>query len=216
MNDLKLQDKVVEELESDPSVKARQVAVSVDGGVVTLMGTVGSYAEKLACEEAVKRVRGVRMVADEIAVEPGSLRRADSDIARAALTALASNVMVPMGRIRVTVYRGWLTLTGTVSWGFEREAAEDAVRYLAGEKGVINRLDVEQPVLGAGAIGAEVERALDRSAELDARDIEVAIGAGKVTLSGCVHSWRAKQEAERAAWAAPGVSAVDNGLSVAP
>jgi osmotically-inducible protein OsmY len=219
MEDSTLQRRVVEELKWDPRINDKDVAVKVSDGVVTLLGTVGSYPEKLACEKAVQRVRGVRGVrglAAEIVVTPSpSLLRSDSDLAKAASDALEANSTLAPKHLKVRGEHGWIMLSGDVHWGFEKEMAAAAVCYLAGVKGVTNRIEVT-PAISAQQVAAEIECALRRSAELHAHDIDVLADEGRVTLTGHVHSWQAKTEAARAAWAAPGVVHVDNQIVVGP
>ncbi len=216
LTDAQLQRDVMDELKWEPSVDAAHIGVSVKEGIVTLTGHVSSYAEKYAAERAAKRVHGVEAVANELDVKlPGSSRRTDEDIAAAAVGALRSNLDVPADKIKVSVSSGWVTLEGEVEWQYQKMAAESAVRYLPGVLGLSNRITVT-PRVSPGELKSKIEGALKRSAEMDARRITVEVEGSKVILRGTVRSWAEKEEAAREAWAAPGVTSVENLIVVAP
>jgi osmotically-inducible protein OsmY len=216
MTDSELKVHVQGALDWEPSVDASDIGVSVDEGVITLRGNVASYAEKVAAERAVLHVYGVKAVANDLAVHLGNLfERTDTEIAHAAVAALKWNAMVPKDKISVTVANGWLTLTGAVDWQYQRDAAFRTVRDLTGVKGVTNSVTVKSHVKSTD-VRDKIEAAFKRSAEIDARRVNVMALGGKVILSGNVHSWFERQEAERAAWAAPGVTQVEDRLTITP
>jgi osmotically-inducible protein OsmY len=216
MTDKELKVHVQNALDWDPSVDASDIGISADEGVVTLRGNVASYPEKVAAERDVLRLYGVKAVANDLAVHLGDLfARTDTEIAHAAVAALKWNAVVPKDAITVTVANGWLTLMGAVDWQFQRDAAYRTVRDLTGVKGVTNSVAVKAHVKSTD-VRDKIEAAFKRSAEIDARRVNVTTLDGKVILSGNVHSWFERQEAERAAWAAPGVTQVEDRLTITP
>ena len=214
-SDTEIHRDVLAELDWDPEVDAKDIGVEVDNGVVTLTGTVDSYTKKWAAERAALRVAGVRAVANDIVVKSPTTRT-DTDIAKAVADALEANSLVPKSRIKVTVKHGWVTLEGDVDWRFEREEAESTARKVAGVTGVTNLIVVKQPSVSPSEIKEAIERALVRSAEVDADRIQVHVEGGHVTLTGTVRSWAERQEAEAAAWRARGVTSVTNEIRVVP
>jgi osmotically-inducible protein OsmY len=216
MTDKEIQQAVLRELEWEPVVKSTEVGVSVKEGVVTLSGFVDSYAKKYDAERAAKRVEGVKAVVNDLEVKlPFNDERTDEDIARAALRALEDRITVPHERIKITVNDGWITLEGDVEWNYQKEAAEVAVRDLTGIKGVTNRINV-LPRVSPSDVKTKIEEALKRMAEVDAKRITVETTDSKVILHGKVRSWVEWDEAQRAAWRAPGVKAVENQLVISP
>jgi len=212
--DSQLHKDILDELQWDPRVKDAEIAVSAKDGVITLTGSVDTYAQKYAAERAVERVSGVRAVADDLEVRLlHSVMRSDTDIAHAALHALRWDTEVPDEKITVKVEHGWLTLKGEVEWNFQKSAAERDTRYLAGVKGISNLIAVK-PKVSATEVKAKIEAALKRSAELDAKRVTVEASGTKVTLTGSVRSWTERSDVERAAWAAPGVAEVEDRLAV--
>jgi osmotically-inducible protein OsmY len=202
------------ELLWEPAVDANDIVVTVDNGIVTLTGSVPHYAAKWAAERAVQRVQGVRGIAEELDVNRVGIHdRKDTDIAKTAANVLSWHVWVP-STVQVKVESGLVTLSGKVSWEFERNAAEQAVRYLSGVIGVDNDIELK-PAVQPVAVKDAIEGALERDAEIDAQNIDVSARGGKVTLSGTARSWNQRQEAGVAAWNAPGVTEVQNDLEVA-
>jgi osmotically-inducible protein OsmY len=208
-----IKNNVEQELRWEPSVCATKIGVSVNDGVVELDGHVGSLYEKWAAESAALRVVGVTSVASEIIVDlPFESERTDEDIASAAANHLIWNSQVP-DTIKLKISNGWITLQGTAEWQFQKEAAATAVRSLRGVKGVSNETELK-PSLNTMDIKAKIEDALRRDAQIEAKDITVEASGAQVILRGRVHSWREHEDAEHAAFSAPGVGSVSNLLTV--
>jgi len=215
--DTELQRGVMEALAWEPSIDAAGIGVSSESGIVVLTGILKSLPQKWTAERVAQRVAGVKAVTDAIIVKlPGDSERSDADIARAAVNALDWNVSVPRNRVKVVVEHGRITLDGDVRFHYEKIAAERAVRHLIGVTGVSNLISVKPPKVSVGDVKQRIEQALERAAELDAGKISVEAVEGKVTLRGTVNSWTERDEAEWAAWAAPGVSRVENDIRITP
>lgn len=215
-SDSELKRDVENELKWEPSVNEAHIGVTVKDGIVTLTGHVPSYAEKYGAEKSAKRVYGVKAVADELDVKlPGSANRTDEDIAQACVSALKANSSVPNEKVKVVVNSGWVTLEGEVEWQFQRMAAVDAVRHLTGVTGVSNRITIKARV-SPKDVKDKIKAAFHRSAEIDARRVDIEACDGKVILHGTVRTWAERDEAQQAAWAAPGVTAVENEITVTP
>jgi osmotically-inducible protein OsmY len=205
---------VEDELKWDPDIDATDIGVAVHNGVVTLTGFVRSYAQKTEAEIAAKRIAGVMGVANDIDVRLPSIdQRPDPDIARDAVAALKSELPYSSEKLKVVVKNGWLTLEGMAEWNYVRERAQSAVRRIRGVTGVSNSIALK-PTVAPHEIRRKIEDAFRRSAELDASRVTVEASGSEVVLRGRVRSWAERQEAERAAWAAPGVTNVDNRITI--
>jgi osmotically-inducible protein OsmY len=219
--DMELKDDVLAELKYEPIVKVTDIGVLVKNGTVTLNGYVSSYVEKLEAVQAVKRIAGVKAIADDIEIQlPESYHRTDSDIAAAATNQIDWATLIPPGTVRVTVRAGFITLEGEVKGWFQKNVAANVVRHLLGVKGVSNLLSLAQPIRNIEptvkpvAVERAIKSAFKRSAVVDANKIRVETSGSNVELSGNVRNLAEREEAERAAWAAPGVFSVDNQLTV--
>lgn len=212
MTDSQLRQDVIDEFEFDPRFNGEHVGVAVDKNVVSLSGHVNSYAEKLA---AARRVKGVHAIAESIEVRyPYQAKTADDQIARRATDILEWDVVVPEGAVDVLVQDGWVTLSGTVNWYYEKTAAEDDVRKLSGVRGVTNKITIK-PHIDATDVKRKIESALKRHAEVEAGAIRVSVQNGsKVVLEGKVDNWDERRAVENAAWSAPGVASVEDRLTI--
>ncbi len=212
--DSQIQADVLAELKWEPRIMPNEIGVSVKDGIVTLTGWVDSYVKRWAAEDAAHRVRGVKAVANDIEVKLStSDERTDADIAAAAVRALEWDAFLPTGKVDVTVSRGLVTLKGAVDWQFQKDDAERVVRRLTGVKGVMNLITIAKRPAPSD-LKRRIEEALVRTARSDAQKITVEVDGSKVILKGTVRSWAEKDEAERQAWAAPGVTSVDNRITI--
>jgi osmotically-inducible protein OsmY len=210
--DQEIQTDVFAELRWELSAQSKDIGVAVKDGVVTLTGTVDTYLNKWKAEQAAHRVSGVVAVANDITVRTIG-ERTDTDIASAAAHALKWDAGIPADKVHVTVDKGWVTLKGEVEWQYQKQDAEQAVRRLWGVKGVSNLITVK-PLASPADLKKKIEDALVRSAEVDAKNVTVEVQGSKAILKGKVRSWAERQEAERTAWLAPGITAVENQITL--
>lgn len=212
--DADLKKDVEAELDWDPAVRSTAIGVGVKDGVVTLTGHIETYAEKYAAEKALRRVTGVKAIALELDVRLSpEHRRSDTDIAVAAEQSLKWNTLVP-DKVRLTVDKGWITLRGEAEWDFQRRSAEKAVRSLTGVVGISNEMTLKAPAVKPANLQSRIADALKRQVEREIKNIDIQVDGSTVTLRGRVNSWHERHAAGGAAWAAPGVLAVVNELSI--
>jgi osmotically-inducible protein OsmY len=215
MSDLQLRKDVLDELEYEPSVNAAHIGVAVDKGIVTLSGHVSNYAEKTVAVTVVRRVKGVRAIADEVEVRyPSDKKTADDEIAKRAIDILSWDTMIPRDSIQVTVRDGLVTLSGNVDWYYQKTVAEEDVRKLSGVRDVIDNIEI-RPRIRADDVKRKIEDALRRHAEVEARLVRVTVvDNDKVLLEGKVDNWDERRAVEMAAWSAPGVRLVEDRLTI--
>lgn len=213
--DAQLQQEVRNELKWEPSVNAAEIGVTVKDGAVTLSGFVDSFGEKRAAELSAAKLYDVKAIADEIQVRlPASAKHEDADVAREAANVLAWNTFVPQDSVKVIVDDGWVRLTGEVAMWYQKWRAETAIHNIAGIRGITNEIAIK-PLVQAEGVRVDIENALGRNARLDARHIHVETDGNRVVLGGTVRSWLERDEAQAAAYSSPGVSVVDNNITVA-
>ena len=214
MMDKNLRQDIIDALDFEPSIDSADIGVAVENGIVTLTGHVPTYSQKSKAESVVMHVKGVKGVAEEIEVRPyGSHKTADDEIAKRAINTISWNTSVPCNAVKVKVERGWVTLTGKVEWQYQKNAAANAVRDHAGVVGVSNLIEIA-PRVQVTDVKKRIEDALKRDAALEANAIRVDVDRGNVTLVGRVKAWSERQAAERAAWSAPGVTHVEDRITV--
>ena len=212
--DKQLKIDIAEELKWEPRVRDGEIGIEVRDGIVTLMGTVPDYAQRMRAERAVERVAGVRAVAQELTGKVANTHlRSDADLARHVANTIDWDTEIPFHAVKAKIEDGWVTLEGDVEWQFQRNAPERAIRYLSGVKGVSNLLKVKAHA-STYDVAKHISAALSRSAEAEANAVKVTADGGKVTLSGKVRSWPERADAQRAAWSAVGVTEVDDRLAV--
>jgi len=213
-SDNQIQDDVMEEIRWDPILDKSDIGVSVNDGIVTLSGHVNNYMKKISAEKAAKRVKDVKAVAMDVDVRLGyEQQRNDTEIASAALNAIKWDTSVPDDKLKVSVEDGRITLEGQLTWQYQKNAAEQAVRSLNGVKGVINSITISQPV-NTAVIKDKIRTALERYADVEAARIRIETNGNKVTLKGSVNSWTERRIAEQAAWSSPGVISVEDNLLI--
>lgn len=212
--DVEIRNDVLDELAWQPNIDETEIGVIVENGVVTLTGTIDSYAKKIAAEKAVKSVKGVRAVAEDIEVKYGiEYKKSDMEIARAAADAIKWNYSVPEENVSIKVDNGWVYLTGEVQWAYQKDSAKSSVENLLGVKGVSNAIILKQAV-EPYQVKERIRKALERSSEIEAKNIDVIVEGHKVKLRGKVHSITEKDEVRKAAYFAPSVYEVENELEV--
>lgn len=214
MTDKILKQDIIDELEFEPSIDASDIGVAVEDGIVTLSGHVANYAQKTTVERVVSRVKGVKGIAEEIEVRyPGTISTSDDEIAKRAVAMLKWSTVVPADKVQVKVQKGWVTLNGTLDWNYQKIGAADAVRNLDGVTGISNLIEL-RPRISSLDVKKHIEEALKRNAEVEAQGIRVNVAGNKVILEGSVKAWNERRVAEQAAWATPGVSVVDDRLTI--
>lgn len=214
ISDIQLQKNIIDELSYRPNINSNNIGVSVKNGIVTLTNTVSSWAEKVAVDDAIKKIGGVKGIANELEIDlPSTHKQNDTDIAEIAVRQLQWDIAVPDKEIKVEVEKGVLTLTGKVEWEYQKRAAEQAVQYIFGVKRIVNRIGVT-PVSSSKEVKHDIEKALERMAQTEANKIQVETQGSKAILRGNVDSWFIREEIEKAAWMAPGIGYVENYISI--
>jgi len=205
---------IIREFKWDPQITSKDIGGSIKDGIVTLYGFVSSFMEKDAAERAAKRVQGVRAVANDLKIKP-SFTRTDPEIARDVVQAMVNHIFLPANKITATVREGWVTLEGSVDWQYQRKLAENDAKKIRGVMGITNSILLKPPV-STTDVKTKIEEALERNARVDATGVTVEANGTVVKLSGTVRSWAEKEDADDAAWSAPGVTYVDNQIAVVP